>query len=63
MLASVQGVASLAADLIVLPVQQVHTNQSVPVANEGGSEPTTLLADAPRVDPHHLDVTACANQA
>jgi hypothetical protein len=57
MSASVQGVASLAADLIVRSIQQVPAAQSVPVANGGGSAPTTLLADAPQMDPHHLDVT------
>ena len=58
MSASVQGVASLAADLIVRSVQQVPAAQSVPVASGGGSAPTTQLADAPQMDPQHVDVTA-----
>ena len=56
MSASVQGVGSLAVDLIVRSVQQVPAPQSAPVAS--GSAPTTQLADAPQMDTHHVDVTA-----
>lgn len=58
MSASVQGVANLAADLIVRSVQQVPAPQTAPAQNRGGSAPTTQLADAPQVDTHHVDVTA-----
>ena len=58
MSASVQGVASLAADLITRSVQQVSGPRSVPTDNGGGSAPTTQLADAPQVNSHHVDVTA-----
>jgi hypothetical protein len=57
MSAFVQGVADLAADLIVRSVQQVPAPQSAPIANGGGSAPTAQLADAPQVDSHHVDVT------
>lgn len=58
MSASVQGVGSLAVDLIVRSVQQVPAPQSAPVASGSGSAPTTQLADAPQMDTHHVDVTA-----
>ena len=57
MSASVMGVTTLAADLIVRSVQQVPAPKSSPVASGGGSAPTTQLADAPQVDTHHVDVT------
>ena len=58
MSASVQGVANLAVDLIVRSVQQVPAPQSAPVIHGGGSAPTAQLADAPQVEPQHVDVTA-----
>jgi|KNS2250_BmetaT_FD_contig_21_1649185_length_244_multi_6_in_0_out_0_1 hypothetical protein len=54
---SVQGVANLAADLIVRSVQQLPAPQSAPSVDGTGSAPTAQLADAPKVGANHVDVT------